>query len=92
MISAGIREVKNNLSRLLAQVKAGQDILITDRGKPIARIVKADEDASAVRTALASLVESGLVELPSRGLCKENMLAVTTGGKPAAEMVIEDRR
>jgi len=38
MISAGIKELKNNLSRLLVRVKAGEEILITDRGRPIARI------------------------------------------------------
>ncbi|MBW2079299.1 MAG: type II toxin-antitoxin system Phd/YefM family antitoxin [Deltaproteobacteria bacterium] len=40
MISAGIKEVKNNLSRLLARVKAGEEVLITERGRPVARIVK----------------------------------------------------
>ena len=33
MISAGIKEVKNNLSRLLAKVKTGEDVLITGFGK-----------------------------------------------------------
>ncbi len=40
MITTGIKEAKNNLSRFLAQVKAGEEILITDRGKPFARIVR----------------------------------------------------
>jgi prevent-host-death family protein len=39
MISAGIKELKNNLSRYLSQVKNGEDILITERGKAIARIL-----------------------------------------------------
>jgi prevent-host-death family protein len=40
MISAGVKDLKNNLSRLLIKVKAGEEILITERGKPVARIVK----------------------------------------------------
>ena len=39
MISAGVKDVKNNLSRLLARVKAGEVVVITDRGRPVARIV-----------------------------------------------------
>jgi prevent-host-death family protein len=35
----GIREVKANLSSLLKKVKEGQEIIITDRGKPIGKIV-----------------------------------------------------
>ena len=37
MISASIRELKNNLSRYLSFVKKGEDVLITDRGRAIAR-------------------------------------------------------
>ena len=39
MINAGIKHVKNNLSSLLAQVKAGEEIVITHRGQPVARII-----------------------------------------------------
>jgi len=35
----GIRELKEQLSAYLRQVKAGGTVTITDRGKPIARIV-----------------------------------------------------
>jgi prevent-host-death family protein len=51
MISAGIKEVKNNLSRLLAKVKAGEEILITERGRPVARIVKENKWDKSIRAA-----------------------------------------
>ena len=35
----GIRELKRNLSAYLRQVKAGRTITITDRGRPVGRIV-----------------------------------------------------
>ena len=92
MISAGIREVKNNLSRLLIQVKAGNEIVITERGKPIARIVKEEQAGNAIRTALAPLVQSGLVVLPSRALIKGEVSMVEAQGKAVSEMVAEDRR
>ena len=92
MIHAGIRDVKNNLSRLLMQVKAGQEIVITERGKAIARIVKEVPPIDDVRTTLSPLIESGLVVWPNRNLLKDEISAVAAGGKPASEMITEDRR
>ena len=46
MKTATITEAKNGLSALLDQVKAGESVLITDRGVPVARIepVSASDD------------------------------------------------
>ena len=71
MILAGIKEIKNNLSRFLAFVEAGEEIMITKRGRPVARIIKEDSNSMAIRTALAPLIEKGLVMLPSRRLKKK---------------------
>jgi len=38
MRNAGIREVRQNLSALIEEVKKGQEITITDRGKPVATL------------------------------------------------------
>ena len=92
MISAGIKEVRNNLSRLLAQVKAGEEILITKRGRPGARIVKENHGDKSIRAALEPLVQRGLITLPSRSLLKDHISVVEALGKPVSEMVIENRR
>ncbi len=34
-----VREAKTNLSRLLVQVEAGEEIVITRNGKPVAKLV-----------------------------------------------------
>ena len=39
MRRAGIREARQNLSVLLDEVREGREVLITDRGKPVARLV-----------------------------------------------------
>ena len=92
MISAGIKDVKNNLSRLLAQVKAGEEVLITERGRPVARIVKENHGDKSIRAALGPLVQKGLITLPSRSILKDHISAVGVPGKPVSEMVIEGRR
>ncbi len=92
MISAGIRHVKNNLSKLLAQVKAGEEIVITERGRPIARMISEEKGDKSIRAALAPLVEKGLITLPSKHLSRDNIAPIEISGKPVSEMVIEDRR
>ena len=92
MISAGIKDVKNNLSRLLKQVKAGEEILITDRGRPVARIVKENHSDQSIRAALGLLAQRGMIALPSRSILKDCISAIEVSGKPVSEMVIEDRR
>ena len=39
MKEVGIREVRQNLSALIAEVRKGYEITITERGKPVARLV-----------------------------------------------------
>jgi prevent-host-death family protein len=39
MRSAGIREARQSLSVLLEEVRRGREVLITDRGRPVARLV-----------------------------------------------------
>jgi len=38
---AGIREARQNLSELIEEVKRGNEILITERGQPVARLIPA---------------------------------------------------
>ena len=38
-ITANVHEAKTNLSRLLAQVEMGNDVVIARNGKPVARLV-----------------------------------------------------
>ncbi len=92
MHRAGIKEVKNNLSRYLARVKSGEEILVMERGKPIARIIKENNGISSIRDALSSLIQDGLIYMPDRSINKDTPKRIKASGKPASEMVAEDRR
>ena len=39
MVVVNVRQAKTQLSRLLAQVEAGEEVVIARRGEPIARLV-----------------------------------------------------
>ena len=92
MISAGIKELKNNLSKYLSCVKKGEDILITERGKSIARIIREYPRYITLREVLGPLIIKGLITLPNQKIDNEISTPVKLPGKPVSEMVIEDRR
>ena len=62
MKSVNMAELKNKLSLYLHQVRAGEEILIRDRGVPIARIVPLAPGAGQ-EDELAALAAQGKVRL-----------------------------
>jgi len=42
MRTAGVREARQNLSVLLEEVRKGREVLITERGRPVAKLVPPD--------------------------------------------------
>jgi prevent-host-death family protein len=56
MTEVGVRELRNGLSRWLERVKQGDEVLITERGRPVARLTRVD-----TRSGLDELVARGLV-------------------------------
>lgn len=41
-VEVGVRELRDHLSRWLEQVKAGEEVIVTERGKPVARLQRVD--------------------------------------------------
>jgi prevent-host-death family protein len=62
MRTAGIREVRQNLSALLREVRKGREIVITDRGEPVARLSPPTEGSARPFPDLSSF-RRGLPEL-----------------------------
>lgn len=60
----GIRELREDLSRVIRRVRAGQSLEVTDRGEPVARLVPVGPRSGA----LADLIAEGKLLPPrSRG-------------------------
>jgi prevent-host-death family protein len=62
-----VGRLKARLSEYLRRAKAGNDVVVTDRGKPVARLVGLEGD-SALEGRLAELVGGGLGQRPSKPL------------------------
>lgn len=65
-ITVGIREAKINLSRLLEQVTSGAEVIVTDRGRPVAKITSVASSALPLEDRIAALEHRGWIE-PARG-------------------------
>ena len=92
MVSAGIKEFKNRLSYYLSYVKKGQDVLITDRGKIIARVIQENPEKKSLREIFDPLIRQGLIEYPVDPINREIPKPLKIKGKPVSQIVIEDRR
>ena len=69
MKTAAVSELKARLSEFLGQVKAGSEVLITDRGRPVARLVPIF-GASTGKESLSTLEKQGLIKIGSGKLPK----------------------
>ena len=61
MVSVGVREAKINLSKLLKRVMQGQEVIITDRGKPVGKIVPVPQDHFSLAERIKKMEEQGLL-------------------------------
>jgi prevent-host-death family protein len=62
MKTATVSKLKASLSEYLRQVKAGEEVLVTERGRPIAKLTPA-VGSSAVAKQLAEMEKQGLVKI-----------------------------
>jgi prevent-host-death family protein len=70
MKTAGVAELKARLSEYLTRVRAGEEVLVTDRGRPVARLVPAgsgDRDSEEAGR-LAELERAGLLRLAATSI------------------------
>ena len=49
MAEAGIRELRDHLSHYLERVQAGEEVVVTDRGRAIARVLPIDGERTIDR-------------------------------------------
>ncbi|MBI2524731.1 MAG: hypothetical protein A2X52_16035 [Candidatus Rokubacteria bacterium GWC2_70_16] len=93
MGSVGVRELKNRLAEYLRRTKRGEEVIVTERGKPIALLqpILSAETPVSLEARLAKLAARGVVTLPTRKLLRRVRL-VRVRGKPLSRTILEDRR
>lgn len=93
--TVGVRELKVHLSKYLREVKRGEEIIVSERGKGIAMILPLRPIPEQPRTesVLLKLSAEGLIVLPAL-LKKPPLLSgrKKVKGTPLSDAVIEGRR
>jgi prevent-host-death family protein len=86
-VEVGVRDLKNNLSRYLEQVESGVEVVVTDRGRPIARLNGIDDVS---QDKLAALIAAGVVRPPTSKVRRRPLPLASSGS--VSELVAEQRQ
>lgn len=87
METIGLRELNQNPSRAVARVRAGASIVVTDRGKPVLRMVPEIENPST----LERLIIDGTVRPPAEQGMPDLVPELAEDVASLADLVISDR-
>ncbi|MGD0368506.1 MAG: type II toxin-antitoxin system prevent-host-death family antitoxin [Acidobacteriaceae bacterium] len=92
MRTVKIGALKNQLSAYLRHVRNGEEVVVLDRDKPVARILPFDD--RTISDEEARLVASGAMKLPEREMDWDEFFSLPTGNVPrevAIKALIESR-
>jgi antitoxin (DNA-binding transcriptional repressor) of toxin-antitoxin stability system len=92
MITTDVRDLHEQLSRYIALVKKGEEVIVTEHGTIVARIVHTTHSSQPLRQELLPLLQKGQITYPSQAINRDFPEPVKLPGKPVSEMVLEDRR
>ena len=85
-MEAGVRELRDHLSKYLAAVREGAEVVVTDHGRAFARLIPL-----AGPRAIDRLIDEGLVT-PATVRRRPQATAEVVATAPVSELVAEQRR
>jgi antitoxin (DNA-binding transcriptional repressor) of toxin-antitoxin stability system len=94
MISIGIRDLKNNLSRYIRRVASGERIAVTDHGRIVAELIRpiVASDGSGRSSRYEELLAAGIVRPPvEEGDPLADWPSIRLPRGTAARLIDEDR-
>jgi antitoxin (DNA-binding transcriptional repressor) of toxin-antitoxin stability system len=92
MTTAGIRQLKDNLSRYIRRIEAGERIAITAHGRVVAELVPPGTKTQGAHSRFEELVASGVIQPPvEAGDPTEGWPDIRLPAGTAAELIDADR-
>jgi prevent-host-death family protein len=88
--SVGLREINQHLSRYVKAVKAGEEVMITERGKPVA-IIKPVAPTTDLEAKIRRLEAEGLLIPPRLEGSPQSHPVVPLSGQGLAQTISEMR-
>jgi len=88
----GLREANQRFSQTIKAVRAGKEVILTDRGHPIA-VIAPLTDKGGREAMLQTMAAEGLITLAARKgpMPTPRWRPVKVKGKPISQTVIDDR-
>jgi prevent-host-death family protein len=86
----GLREANQQFSKAIKAVRAGKQVILTERGRPIA-VIKPFKEEPAEDAVLARMADEGLITLPSRKGPLPRIRPIRMTGKSLSRTILEDR-
>lgn len=88
----GLREANQHFSKAIRAVRGGKEVILTERGRPIA-VIKPVREEPSEEAALKAMEDEGLITLPARRgpLPAPRWKPVSVKGKPLSQTIIDDR-
>lgn len=91
MSRVGVKELKNRLTYYLRRTQNGEEIIVTDRGRPIALLQQIEAGKPESREALlAQLAATGKIILPT-ATPNKRLKPMAYRGSSVGRAVVEDR-
>jgi len=63
-MTAGIRELKSNLSQFIRKIEAGERVVITVHGRVVAQLVPHESNSGRAPSAVERFIASGVITAP----------------------------
>lgn len=86
-VEVGVRDLKNNLSRYLDRVRDGEEVIVTHRGRAVARLAPIDHSTDR----LTDLITAGVVRPARRSTRRPPARRIRPRGS-VSDLVVEQRR
>jgi len=90
MVQVGIRALKARLNEFVRRAAAGETIVVTERGRPVAELVR--HRSTVLPGRLAELAQRGEVSLATKPPRVPKVRARTRPGSSVSDVLIEERR
>lgn len=88
----GLREANQRFSQAIKAVRAGKEVILTDRGHPIA-VITPIKGEGAREAVLQTMAQQGLITVAARKgpMPAPRWRPVKVTGKPVSQTIIDDR-
>lgn len=88
--TVGIREAQAHLSRYLRSVRQGNEIILTDRNRPVGKIVPIPAEELSLADRIRRLEDKGMIE-PKQAGCRSSPSPLPLPQGLAQALLQEDR-